>query len=111
MEVKRKRRRRSPRKVLKRLSAGELMQVSEFRRWRYHAPDSLKRQAFEIIRQLVRPSATPVEPGGNWAERVGKKGQPAKESRASLPATQHLGNGAGLTEPRLIAGQMDERVT
>ena len=73
MEEKRKRRRRPPRKVLKRLTADELMQECEFRRWRYHAPDSLKRQAFEIIRQLVRQSVSPAEPGRKWAARVGKK--------------------------------------
>jgi hypothetical protein len=39
--------------VLKRLTADELMQESEFRRWRYHAPDSLKRQAFEIMHILA----------------------------------------------------------
>ena len=73
METKRKQRRRPPRKVLKRLTAGELMQQSEFRRWRYHAPGSLKRQAFEIIRELVRQSAPPAGPGRKWVQRVGKK--------------------------------------
>jgi hypothetical protein len=73
MEKERKQRKRSPRKVLRRLTANELMQECEFRRWRYHAPDSLKRQAFEIIRQLVRQSAPPAAPGRKWADRVGKK--------------------------------------
>ena len=64
MEKKRKQRRRPPRKVLKRLKADELMQESEFRRWRYHAPDGLKRQAYEIIRQLVAAiRGSPAEPG------------------------------------------------
>ena len=70
METKRKRRRRPPRKVLKPLTADELMQQSEFRRWRYHAPESLKRQAFEIIRQLMRQAVPPPAPGRKWAERV-----------------------------------------
>jgi len=73
MEKKRKQKRRPPRKVLKPLTAGELMQQSEFRRWRYHAPESLKRQAFEVIRQLVRQAAQPPAQGRKWAERVGKK--------------------------------------
>jgi hypothetical protein len=73
MEKKRKQRRRSPRKVLKRLPANELMQESVFRRWRYHAAESLKRQAYEIIRQLVRQGAQPLSQGRKWAERVGKK--------------------------------------
>jgi hypothetical protein len=73
MEAKRKKRRRPPRKVLKRPTAGELMQESEFRRWRYHAPGSLKRQAYEIIRQLARQSTPPAAPVRLWAERVGKK--------------------------------------
>jgi hypothetical protein len=72
MEKKRKRRRRPPRKVLKCLTADELMQESEFRRWRYHAPDSLKRQAFEIIRKLVQRSASAADPAKTWTERVGK---------------------------------------
>jgi len=70
MEAKRKRRRRPPRKVLRRLTADELMHEAEFRRWRYHAPESLKRQAFEIIRQLVRQAAPPGEAGWKWSERV-----------------------------------------
>ena len=73
MEKKRKQRRRPPRKVLKRLTANELMQESEFRRWRYHAPDSLKRQAYEIIRQMMQQAAPPPVSGRKWAERVGKK--------------------------------------
>jgi hypothetical protein len=72
MESKRKQRRRPPRKVLKRLTADELMKESEFRRWRYHAPDSLKRQAFEIIRQLVQRSVSAADPAKTWTERVGK---------------------------------------
>ena len=70
MEAKRKKRRRPPRKVLKRPTAGELMQESEFRRWRYHAPGSLKRRAYEVIRQLARQTAAPAVPDNLWAERV-----------------------------------------
>ena len=70
MDGKRKKRRRPPRKVLKHWTAEELMKESEFRRWRYHAPDSLKRQAYEIIRQLVRQSAPSGRLGWNWSERV-----------------------------------------
>jgi hypothetical protein len=73
MEEKRKRKRRPPRKVLKRPTADDLMKESEFRRWRYHAPASLKRQAYEIIRKLVRQSAPPGGPGRKWSERVRKK--------------------------------------
>ena len=73
MEAKRKKRRRPPRKVLKRPTAGELMQEGEVRRWRYHAPDSLKRQAYEVIRQLARQPAPPAGPERPWAERVRKK--------------------------------------
>ena len=72
MEGKRKKRRRPPRKVLLPLTADELMAVDEFRRWRYHAPGSLKRQAYEIIRKLVRRPAPGADPGRTWTERVGK---------------------------------------
>ena len=70
MDGKRKRRRRPPRKVLKRLTADELMKESEFRRWRYHAPGSLKRQAFEIIRKLVRQTVQAAGSERKWTERV-----------------------------------------
>jgi hypothetical protein len=72
MGVKRKKRRRPPRKVLRALTAGELMSVAEFRRWRYHAPGSLKRQAYEIIRKLIRRPEAAAHPGMTWTERVGK---------------------------------------
>ena len=72
MEGKRKKRRRPPRKVVRPLTAEELMAVDEFRRWRYHAPASLKRQAYEVVRKLVRRAARAAEPGRTWAERVGK---------------------------------------
>ena len=72
MGAKRKKRRRPPRKVVRPLTAEELMAVDEFRRWRYHAPGSLKRQAFEVVRKLVRRAATAADPERTWAERVGK---------------------------------------
>ena len=72
MEGKRKKRRRPPRKVVRPLTAEELMAVDEFRRWRYHAPASLKRQAYEVVRKLVRRAGAAAEPGSTWAERVGK---------------------------------------
>jgi hypothetical protein len=49
------------------------MDESEFRRWRYHAPDSRKQQAYEITRQLVRQSAPPGGPGSKWSKRVRKR--------------------------------------
>ena len=49
MDVKRKKRRRPPRKPLRQLTAEELMRDAEFRRWRYHAPGSLKRQARRAV--------------------------------------------------------------
>ena len=72
MDAKRKKKRRPPRKVLRPLTADELMKESEFRRWRYHAPGSLKRQAYEVVRQLVKRSGTVTEPGKKWTERVKK---------------------------------------
>jgi len=70
VDAKRKRRRRPAQKVLKHMTAEDLMKESEFRRWRYHAPDSLKRQAYEIIRKLVRQAAPLGEAGWKWSERV-----------------------------------------
>jgi hypothetical protein len=64
--VKRKRRRRPPRKVRRRPTPEELMADAEFRRWRYHAPASLKRRAYEVIKALARGR----KPAGSWAERV-----------------------------------------
>ena len=62
-----RKRRRPPRKVLRQLTAWDLMQEAEFRRWRFHAPASLKRQAYEVIRQLAGKKE---EPGQKWTERV-----------------------------------------
>jgi hypothetical protein len=50
----RKKRRRLPRKCLKQLRAVELRKDPAFRRWRCQAPESLKRQVQEIIRQRLR---------------------------------------------------------
>jgi hypothetical protein len=52
--------------VLRRVTAEELLSDAEFRRWRYHAPTSLKRMAYEVIKRLAngRP------PAGNWTDRV-----------------------------------------
>jgi hypothetical protein len=65
-KAKRKRR-RPPRKVLRKLTPGDLMQEAEFRRWRYHAPASLKRQAYELVKQLAGKKG---EPAQRWTERV-----------------------------------------
>ena len=70
MGGKRKRRRRPPQRVLKHRTAEDLMKESEFRRWRYHAPDSLKRQAYEIIRKLGKRSGTVAGATKKWTERV-----------------------------------------
>jgi len=43
------------------------MQEAEFRRWRYHAPASLKRQAYELVKQLAGKKG---EPAQRWTERV-----------------------------------------
>jgi hypothetical protein len=73
MSEERKQKRRPPRKCLKRLTAAELMEDPEFRRWRCHAPASLKRQAFELIRALARQQVQAVgQSPGSWAARVGK---------------------------------------
>jgi hypothetical protein len=65
-KTERKRRRRPPRKVLRRPTPEEMMSDAEFRRWCYHAPASLKRMAYEVIKRLARtrPQA------GNWTDRV-----------------------------------------
>jgi hypothetical protein len=65
-ETKRKRRRRPPRKVLLRPTPEELMSDVEFRRWRYHAPTSLKRMAYEVIKRLARTQPM----AGSWTDRV-----------------------------------------
>jgi hypothetical protein len=38
----------------------------EFRRWRYYAPASLKRQAYELVKRIRKSK----EVGRTWAERV-----------------------------------------
>jgi hypothetical protein len=67
MDVKRKKRRRPPRKVLRQPTAEELLQEAEFRRWRYHAPGSLKRQAYECVKRLAGKKGVP---SGKWTDRV-----------------------------------------
>jgi hypothetical protein len=66
LKAKRKRR-RPPRKVLGQLTPEDLMQEPEFRRWRYHAPASLKRQAYELVKRLAGKKG---EPSQKWTERV-----------------------------------------
>jgi hypothetical protein len=67
MEIKRKKRRRPPRKVLRKPTADELMSEAEFRRWRYHAPTSLKRKAYEYVRDQLGKR---LGPALSWTERV-----------------------------------------
>ncbi len=49
MKEERKKRRRPPRKLMRQLTAEELMAEAEFRRWKYHSPASMKRQAYELV--------------------------------------------------------------
>jgi hypothetical protein len=70
MRDERKKRRRPPRKCLRLLTAAELMRDPEFRRWRCHAPGSLKRQAFELVRRLAGEARLG---GDSWAARVGRR--------------------------------------
>ena len=67
MELERKKKRRPPRKVRRPPRPEELMQEPEFRRWRYHAPGSLKRMAYEVIKRWAGKEAGP---GRSWVERV-----------------------------------------
>jgi hypothetical protein len=67
MEMKRKKRRRPARKCLKAPTVEDLMKDPEFRRWRFHAPTSLKRQAYELVKRLAGKEETV---GSNWVDRV-----------------------------------------
>src|SRR3954470_14704230 len=82
MEGKRKKRRRPPRKVVRPLTAEELMAVDEFRRWRYHAPASLKRQAYAGVRKLVRAAGGGGRRAGQDRGRAGGEDMTARRGTA-----------------------------
>jgi hypothetical protein len=67
IQPKRKKRRRPPRKCLRAPSPDELMKDPEFRRWRFHAPTSLKRQAYEAVKRLAGKGDRGSE---KWTSRV-----------------------------------------
>jgi hypothetical protein len=53
--------------MLRQETPGDLMQEAEFRRWRFHAPTSLKRRTYELVKGLAGKKG---EAGQKWTERV-----------------------------------------